>query len=638
MADTLNIGTSALLSLQRAISTTGQNIANVNTEGYSRQRVEFATLPPERTGAGFLGSGVTINTITRSFDQFLADDVRSRTSSSTGVELFRDLASRMDGILADPAVGLAPALDSFFSSIQDVANNPSSLPERQVLLGEAQGLADRFQYLDTRFRELGAEVNVRIENAVRDINALAQSIADLNQQVVRATAQAGGQPPNDLLDARDRAINQLAEQIGVTTVTQDDGAINVLVGNGQALVVGFNAEALATFTDAFDPTRTNVGIAGLPTQGDIGRFLSGGQLGAALDFRSRVLDGTRNELGLLATGVASTFNAQHRNGLDLNGQLGGDFFRPLAPTVVDSNANTGTAAVTAAIDDPAALTGDSYRLSFDGALWTLRNEATGSAQTGAGPAFSVDGFTATISGTPAAGDAFLIDPVAQGANLFEVVVPDAAAIAAAGPLRSAASPGNAGSGTLTGLAVEDPSGLPLATPVTLTFNPDALGAGVPGYDVAGVPGGPIAFDPASDAGGIEVTLAGATFTLGGQPVAGDTLTIENNVDGVGDNRNALALGALQAAPVLNGGQASYQDAYASLVAGVAVQTRQATTAADTESALLQQAIDARDSAQGVNLDEEAANLLRYQQAYQAAAQVIAVADEVFQTLLAATRR
>lgn len=637
MADLLNIGTSALLSLQRALDTTGNNIANVNTPGYSRQRVEFATLPAQNTGAGFLGTGVTVAGITRSFDQFLAEDVRSRSAASTGFDTLRDLTARMDTVLADPAVGLGPALEGFFGAVQDVANNPASLPERQVLLGEARGLADRFQNLDRRFSDLGAEVNARLETAVSEINALARNIADLNAQVVRARAQSGGEPPNDLLDARDQAINRLAEQVGVTTVTQEDGAVNVLVGNGQALVVGFNAGALETFRDPLDASRTNVGFAGLATQTDIGRFLSGGRLGAALEFRGGVLDEARSRLGLLAAGVSETVNAQHRRGLDLDGQPGGDFFEPLAPTVVDSLGNAGSGDVSASIADAGALTGAAYTLAFDGSQYTLRNNDTGSSQTGPGPAFSVDGVDITVSGTPAAGDEFRIDPVAQGAKLFAVAVPDALSVAAAGAVRAATGAGNAGGATLRNPAVDDPAALPLATPVTLTFNPDALGPGAPGYDVSGLPGGPIAYDPAADASGLDVTLGDLRFTLGGTPAAGDVLSIENNSGGVGDNRNALALASLQTEPVLAGGT-SYQDAYASLVAEVAVRTRQASTAAEAESALLDQAISARDSTQGVNLDEEAANLLRYQQAYQAAAQVISVADTVFQTLLAATRR
>ncbi|MFT7287394.1 MAG: flagellar hook-associated protein 1 FlgK [Halieaceae bacterium] len=637
MSNVLNVGTSALLSLQRAIATTGHNIANVNTEGFSRQRVDFSSLPPQLNGVGYIGSGVQIANITRSYDQFLVDDVRSRNSSAAGAQTLADLSGRVDNILADPATGLGPVLDSFFAAVQDVANNPASLPERQVLLGEGEVLANRFQYLEDRFRSLDQEANIRIDNAVRDINSFAESIADLNDQIVRGTIAAGGRPPNDLLDARDQVIVDLSERVGVTTVAQGDGSINVLIGKGQALVVGAQSSSLETFSDPFDVSRLNVGIAGISQQTDIGRFLSGGELGAVLDFRSDVLDSTRSDLALIATGVAATFNEQQRLGLDLNGNFGLDFFRPLSPTVTDSIDNMGTGSVSAVLSDAAQLTGDTYELAFDGANYTLSNTNTGASQTGAGPTFSVDGVDITVSGAPASGDSFLIAPVAQGANLFDVVLSDPRGFAAASPLVIETSLNNAGAGVLKDVSVSDTSGLPLGTPVTLAYSATA-NAGSPGFTVTGIAGGPIAYDPATDANGVEVTLGGFSFTLTGVPVEGDSFTIDNNVGGEGDNRNALALAALQTSRELQNGTATYQDAYASLVADVGVRTRQANNSADTEGTLLRQAIASRDSAQGVNLDEEAANLIRYQQAYQAAAQVIAIADEMFQTLINATSR
>ncbi|MDP5070510.1 MAG: flagellar hook-associated protein FlgK, partial [Congregibacter sp.] len=464
---------SALLSLQRAISTTGHNIANVNTEGFSRQRVEFAALEPRLAGAGFVGSGVTIGAITRSFDQFLAADVLDRSSSAAGANTLADLSGRVDSILADPATGLAPVLDEFFAAVQDVANNPGSIPERQVLLGQAEVLADRFQYLNDRFAGLDQEANFRIDSSVNQINGIAEGIAGLNDQIVRATVGSGGQPPNDLLDARDQLLNRLSEQIGVTTVAQGDGAVNVLIGNGQALVVGNNVSRLETFTDPFDVTRLNVGISGLAVQADVGRFLSGGELGAVLGFRDNVLESANTELGLIATGLAATFNNQQALGLDLNGNFGGDFFRPLEPTVGISTSNTGTGSVTASITDPVNLSGAEYRLRFDGTNYTLTNTTTNSSSTGPGPAFAIDGIEITVAGTPAAGDEFLIAPVAQGANLFEVAITDPRAFAAASPLRSSTSLANAGSGSLDDLAVSSVASLPLVGNIVLSFNPDA---------------------------------------------------------------------------------------------------------------------------------------------------------------------
>ena len=638
MSDLLNVGSTALLSLQQAIATTGHNIANVNTQGYSRQRVNFDTLPAQFQGGSYIGSGVTIDSVERSYDQFLTADVRTRTASQSGLQTFYELSNRLDGLLADPAVGLAPVLENFFGAVQDVANNPGSLPERQVLLGEAQVLADRFHYLDSNFRNIDAELNGRIKAATGDINALARGIADLNKQVVQATARAGGQPPNDLLDARDQLLNELAQKIGVATFAQSDGAINVAIGNGQPLVVGFTAEQLHAGADPYDSTRLIVGAAS-PSGNitDLSRFLSGGELGALLDFREQQLDPARNQLGLVATGLAATFNEQHRLGLDLNGQPGGDFFLPLEATFSAHPGNSGLSSLNVAIGDATALTGDDYSLRFNGGQWTLTNLGTGSSQTGGGP-FAVDGLTIDVLGAPSNGDAFTIQPTRQGATLFAVALKRPADFAAASMLRSEQAPGNFGSGVIDGLVITDPQVLPLPGQVSLTFNPDALGAGIPGFDLTGIGGGPLAYNPALDGNGKTFSLAGFDLTVRGNPEAGDVLSVENNSNGTGDNRNALAMGGLQMSSRLMGGTASYQDAYSNLVADVAVGTSQARSGAATESILLEQARAARESVSGVNLDEEAANLIQLQQAYQAAAQMIAVADQLFQTLLDATRR
>jgi flagellar hook-associated protein 1 FlgK len=638
VADLLNVGTSALLSLQRAISTAGHNIANVNTEGYSRQRVNFETLPAQFNGGNYIGNGVNTASVERSYDQFLTSEVRSRTASQSGFQTFYELSSRLDGLLADPAAGLSPALGSFFGAMQDVANSPSSLPERQVLLGEAQVLADRFHYLDDNLRNMGEELNFRIEAAVSEINSLASSIADLNEQVVSATARSGGQSPNDLLDARDQLVNELSQKVGVTTVAQSDGSINVVVGKGQSLVVGFTAEQLQTAANPLDGTQTYVGTAN-PSGGvtDLSRFLSGGELGAALDFRERVLDPAMNQLGLVAVGIASTMNEQHSLGLDLNSQPGGNFFLELNATFATSPNNTGTASPAIGITDVAGLTGDDYSLRFASGQWTLTNLSTKVAQTSAG-SFVVDGLTISVSGAAAEGDSFLVQPTRQGASQFDLVLQQPEDFAAAAPLRSSAALANGGSAQIDDLLVTSTAGLPLATSVTLTYSPNALGAGVPGFNVAGIAGGPLAYDPATQSQGATFSIGGFDFSVNGTPAPGDELSIGNNIGGSGDNRNVLALAGLQTAQQLTGGTASYQETYSRLVAAIAVQTRQAETGAATEAVLLDQAVGARESVSGVNLDEEAADLIRFQQAYQAAAQMISIADQLFQTLLNATRR
>ena len=636
MTDVFNIGSSALLALQRAIGVTGNNIANVNTPGYSRQRAEFATLPAQRVGADFIGSGTRIAQITRSFDEFLAGDVRDRSARAGAQRSFADLSARISALFSHSRTGLAPAINDFFAAVQDVANNPGATPERRVLLGKGQALADRFVHLDARLRDLARETNGRIEGAVRDINSLAHKLGKLNEQIVRASASGG--PPNDLLDARDQALNRLSEIVDVSTVRQSNGAVNVFIGQGQSLLVGSAVSELSAFTNPDNPDEINVGMSHLAKSGSIERFLKGGTLGGALSFRREVLDKARSQLGLIAAGLSRSVNDQHKRGLDLDDSLGRDFFTTAAPAVSARSSNTGTGVVSGRIEDLAALTGDRYTLAFDGANYTLTNNTTGASQTGRGPNFRVDGVAIAVVGAPAAGDVFVIAPTQNAAGSIRVAIDDPRQIAAASPLRSASSADNTGTAKLSKLAVNGPRGLPLSAALTLTFDPDALGAGRPGFTVAGLAGGPIAYNPATDARGITATLGDFSFRLSGEPAPGDRFTIQNNTDGSGDNRNALALARVQRDAVLSGGKATLKASYAALLADVATRSAQARSAADMENVLLARSQAALKSTQGVNLEEEAANLLRFQQSYQAAAQVIAVADKVFQTLLGATAR
>ncbi|MGS2724140.1 flagellar hook-associated protein FlgK [Porticoccus sp. GXU_MW_L64] len=642
MADAFGIGVSALNSLQRAITTTGHNIANANTEGYSRQQVSFATRPPQRDGNNFIGAGVEVQTIRRAYDEFLGNELLSRQSSFSAVNAYHDLAARLDSLVADQDSGLNVSVQAFFQSIQDVANDPTSLPAREVLLGRAQALENRVSFFNQSLDSLENASNQQLRSAVAEINSLADSIASVSQDVAEALVSNPNSPPNDLLDERDRLLSRLSEIVGITPVQQGDGSLNVLIGNGQPLIVGGQVQRLDVQFDPLNPNRLDVAFTGLTGNGDvITNQIRGGELQGILDFRGQVLDPVRAEVGLLVQGITDLVNEQHRSGLDLNGQVGGDFFTPIAPQSIASGNNLGSAAVSVAIDDVGALLPTDYRLSFDGAQFQLRNLADNSVQTFATLPQAVNGITISSTGTPSAGDEFLLRPVGGAAARFSVDIERPEQFAAAGLVRGQATIGNGGDATLTRLSVGDASGLPLAGPITLTFNPDALGAGVPGFDVTGGPGGTLAYDPATDSGGATLTLAGfgnISFSVSGIPQAGDTLTIQNNTGAVGDNSNALSIAGFQNSRLLNGGTSSFSELYGRTVATVGIRTSQAQASLATEQLLLTNVESEVQGVSGVNLDEEAANLLRFQQAYQAAAQIISAASELFDTLLAATRR
>lgn len=623
MADMFSSGVSGLLAFQNALTTTGHNISNVATPGYSRQRVELGTRPAEMQGDFYIGTGVNSQTVRRSYDQLLTEQVRSTGSAAAQMDRYATFATRLDNLLGAQGTSVSPMLSQFFNDLELLAENPAGIPERQVVLTDADLLADRFNALDTQLDQLQTDVNQQIAQDVTDINRLSANVAELNGQIALAQSRANGAPPNDLLDARDEALRQLGEKVAVQTVAQDNGAVNVFVGTGQALVVGKTATPLTTVTNAYDPARLEVAY-GSATGPLISNQITGGSLGGALAFRSETLDVARNSLGQLALGVAGTVNEQHRMGMDLDGQLGGDVFAVTAPAVRPHRDNGGDASLAATIDDPQAVTISDYQARYDGSQWEITRLSDGARTTGSLP-LALDGFTLDVTGTPAAGDRFLIQPTAGAAGGLSVALDDPRALAAASPIRTGAALGNTGTGQIDSGTVVDPTdpalldtvNLEFLTPTTYAIN----GAGTYAYTA----GAPIALN------GWQVRLEGA-------PQAGDQFTVSANSGGVGNNRNALALAALQSQGLLEGGSATYGERYDSLVGEVANRSRQASLGRDTQRLLADQAVAAREAVAGVNLDEEAAQMLRFQQAYQAAAQVIATADNLFQTLLDAVRR
>jgi flagellar hook-associated protein 1 FlgK len=637
--DIFGTAVSGLLAFQRGLAVTGHNIANVNTPGYSRQRVELVTRTPQFTGGGFVGTGVTSNTVSRVYDGFITTQFRAATSTTSQLEHYHQMAAQVDNLFADPQAGLSPTLQAYFSAVHDVASDPTSIPARQVMLAAANSLAARFHHLDGQLTDMRASVNTEITDTVNEINDLSQGIADINSEIVRYQGFAGGQVPNDLLDRRDELVRQLAEKVAVTTVPQDDGALNVFIGNGQTLVLGALATDLSVSRDAYDATRYEVAFTVGGTTTVISDALTGGTLGGALQFRNEILDGAQNTLGRVAMALSSSMNDQHQLGMDLTGALGGDFFYDIAASsvqVLDNSSNTGSGVVAAAVTDVSALTTSDYLLQRTGASYTLTRLSDNSVTTLTtfpGASEEVDGVTLTLSsGTIAVGDRILIRPTRQAAGDFAVALTDPSEIAAAAPIRTVTTLANTGNASISAGTVNSPppTNANLTQTVTLTFTSSAQ------FDVNGTGTG----NPSGVAytSGGNITYNGWTIQINGTPQAGDVFTIQANTNGYSDNRNARLMADLQSTGVLNGSTTTYQDAYGALVADVGTKTHSAEVNYRAQESLLSHVTEARDAVSAVNLDEEAANMMRFQQAYQAAAQMISVSDNVFQTLLAAVRR
>ena len=641
MAELLNVGTSSLLAYQKALATTGHNIANVNTEGYSRQSLTLDTRAPSLGAGGYVGSGVEVSTVARAYDSFLSQDLRANHSSFHHLDTFTEMTKQLEDLLADSDRGVSVQLENFFAAVQDLSNNPSSIPERQALLGEANALTRQIQEVDNALESLNSRINDQLQGLQLEVNSLAEALATINSEIEAAQARGGGQPPNDLLDTRDRLLKELSEYTGVVSSFQDGGIVNVTVGSGQILVVGPVHQSISLSPGIYDPLSLDLNVR---TQDGsripITDTLTGGRMYGLLRFREEVLEPTRQELGLLAVGITETFNEQHELGLDLNGAAGGSFFTAVAPTVAEASTNRGAATATATISDASALQPADYRLQWTGATWELTNTSTGDTQNAADGAFNVDGLAIAVGGgVPELGDSFLVRPYFRAASAMDVALNRASDVAASAPLVASESVSNKGSASVDGPTNTTMVGIPLATDITLTYRDNAAGFG-PGFEVIGGPGGVILFDPTTESAGKTFTFenfGNASFTVSGTPEDGDTFTISNNTSGAGDNRNALLLGALQTEGSLLDSTANYQEVFAGTIGEVGIQVRQAEAALATQTALRNQSEQALSALAGVNLDEEAANLLRFQQAYQASAQVISTANELFQSLIAAFR-
>lgn len=641
-----NIGITGLNAAQAALITTGHNISNAATPGFSRQQVILGTNDAQLTGAGFFGQGARVETVRRIYDQFLTAQVMEAQTQGAEYSVYADQIGALDNLLADSQAGLSPTMSDFFSALQNVSSSPTSLASRQAAISSAQSMTARFNALDMRLDQIREGINGEISGTVAQINELASQVARYNDKLVVAQSTTGSNRlANDMLDARDTMITQLNELVRVTQLQQSDGSINLFIGNGQPIVVGGNAFNLTAASSLEEIRRTEVtytapGGATLRMQED---SISGGKLGGLLAFRRDTLDEAQNALGRIAIGMTERFNAQHLLGQDLNGALGTAFFNTLSGNALPASTNSTVAAaqVNVTIDNSTHLTTSDYRLTYDGVAYTLSRLADGQSWSAATlgalpPSGSPQGFTLDSGATTlAAGDSFLIQPTRNGAADIRTLLKDPRMLAVAMPVSTAAALTNSGSASISSGEVSSTTGLPLAADITLTF--DAVNNR---FNVTGGPGGTLAYDPNTDSAGRSYTFAGQggfTFEMSGLPRNGDTFVVKINSGGQGDNRNLLALTALQDEKTLAGGTTGFQGAYAQMVATVGSQAREVKVNQSAQSILLARVTESQQSVSGVNLDEEAANLLRYQQAYQASGKIIEMASRLFDTLLALGR-
>lgn len=628
----MNIGLTALNAAQAGLVTTGHNISNASTAGYHRQRVDTSPQIPQLSGGGFFGRGVSVDNVRRAYSEVLDRQAQLAQTQVSFYDTYAAQVNQISNLVADPASGLSPAMQEFFRAVQDVAASPGTTTSRQALLSGSGALVSRFGALDQRMTDLRTGVNVELTGTVDSINTIASQIARLNGQIATV---AGTSPlqPNDLLDQRDNLVMDLNKLVSSQVIRQSDGGYNITIGTGQALVVGEQALRLAVVPNADDPRRLDVGyqFTGAPVPID-SRSITGGSLGALLQFRSESLDPAQNALGRIAIGLGQMFNEQHRLGQDLNGAAGGNFFNVPSPTVTSGSSTTAT--LGASIADVSALTLSDYRVSYDGTSYAVTrlsdNVVSGPFAT---LPQTIDGFTlAAGAGTPAAGNSWLVQPTRFGARDLGLAFSDPSLVAAAAPVRAQATISNLGSATIEAPVVDastqPPLNAALRNTVTITFNSPPTTFNVVDSTAATTLATNVAFTA-----GMTISYNGWSTKLAGRPEASDTLLVQANTGGRTDNRNALLLAALQSVPGLDGGASTYQTAYSAMVGSVGAIASEVKVTGTALDGILKETKAAQQSLSGVNLDEEAANLIRFQQAYQAASKLISVSSKLFDSIL-----
>lgn len=653
----LNIGARAMLANQVALGVSGHNIANANTPGYSRQSAVFSTPAPQLTGSGFVGKGVDITTINRAYNRFLSAEANTASSEANRDSALRTNLERLEKIFPPGEQGLGNATNQFLNAFVDVASRPADPATRQVVLGRAQELASRFSSAGQQLSNLQEGVNTELRMQVRTVNNLANQLAEVNRQVLGA--QGAGQTPNDLLDKRDELVNSISKYLSISTIELGNGSVSVLIGGGQSLVLGTSAQQVVAESDPFDSQRSRLSMVqsggNLPFNASL---LSGGSLVGLLKFQDNDLQVARNGIGQLAASLSMKVNAQQALGLDLSDppgagvplfSVGSERVFPASTNARDVN-NQFISGVQIQRVNPDLLQNSSYLLRSDpnnAGQYLLTRESDGLTRSVA-DGDVIDGFRITFApAPPGATDQFRLEPVAAAAVDMRRMLDQAQGLAAASPVSATTNRDNTGSASVNSVfAVNSSTFTASDFPAEVLFG-TANGDGSLNYTLTTQNG---VFNGVWRAGqplGNELgTERGFELRLTGVPRENDRIALEGTQFPSQNNGNMKAFLALQSEGFVgrrdlgNGSiaqGATVSGAYAALIGDIGSRTQSAQFLSEVSTTVLEQAQSARDGEAGVNLDEEAARLLQFQQAYQASARILQVAQATFTELLSAIR-
>jgi len=680
MADSLlSIGKTAVLANSRLLNTTGNNIANINTPGYVRQRTTFVS---EQFGLG-VGQGTT----ERLVNEFTQKQLRRDTTNAAYSSQYLAEANRLDALFSNAANSIATGMNNLFQQIQTANNDPTQLSNRQLVIGTSQSLLDQFRSMSTLIADQEQFLNQQLDSNVSEVNDLIGQIATYNNDIVSYGSSTSRPIPLDLLDRRDSAILKLAEYVDIQTVNSNSGEKLVFMASGQALVVERGEFNLLSLRGEPDPNDRVIELT-LQSNNNVKLELDaqgvGGKIGALTDYRLQVVNPTQRQLGQLSLALADSMNTQNKLGLTLNGTLGQDLFRLPVAQGLSFATNSANARVSVSIEpgESAKLPPNDFLLEVIDAnnlrltpLDDMGNPIMANAKNipTAGlpdqfdstsvPDGDLFGLQLQVDAA-VAGDKFVLKPLSAAARSMQMATNRAEDVALAGPLRGEFASANLGNGRIDGVkifATDTPaftSSSLVNGPYTVTYqgqdsaDNDRFVFSI--TDNTGAVLGEARFTSNNFNNVLENSVGspslketlGFDFNLTGVPRPGDTFTIAFNENGFNDNRNGLELSALQNASLVRRNpepfgagvnQYSLNQSYATMVGNIGERTRQARTADEANTAILEQTTLWYESLSGVNLDEEAADLVRFQQSYAAAAKILATSQTVFDTLLQAVR-
>jgi flagellar hook-associated protein 1 FlgK len=645
----MSIGTRALQANQIALQTAGNNIANVNTPGYSRQSVVLQTVEGQFTGGGYIGKGVDVKTIQRNFSAFLTRQSTLATSTQSADTVRADKLRQLEGLFAGGANGLGASINDMLNAFSDVASAPTDLTARTVALTRVDETASRMRSASQQLEDLQTGISQELSQKVNNINSIAQNIANVNSEIARASGS--GQSPNDLLDRRDQLVRDLNQFVQTTSIPADDGTVGIFIGGSQALVLGTTVSPVSLVQDFGGLTNNKLAINrnGVPILMDE-NTLGGGEVSGLLRFQNTDLVEGRNLLGRLTMAISTEMNTQHALGLDLDGNVGGDIFSPvtfggsnvLIPTA-PATLNTGATSLGLSINDTSKFVASDYEVNFSSATAGSITRRSDGVVTNFDFAVTnpvvLDGINITKgAGVAAAGDRFLLKPFSTSASAIQREFSTPRALAVASPV--VGQMGSANTGSLQQASLVARSNPPSIVPVKLTFinsNTYTRSDELPIPNTTSypyTPGVPIE-------GTVPATnpLTQWSLVLQGSPRAGDTFTVSNTkvLDAAGtinlklNAGNASAMMNLRDKALFDG--AALTDGYAGLISQIGIRGQSANYAAEISTNLASNLEKDRTGVSGVNLDEEAAKLLQFQQAYQACSKMIQIAQNIFDTLM-----